>query len=305
MFDFGALGPLACVIILFIALAAVVLFSAIRIVPEYQRLVILRLGRYVGKERGPGLVFVIPIVDQPITVDLRETVQEIPHQQSITKDNAGISIDFLIYWKVVDPVQSIVQVRNFVQASQGIATTTLRAVIGDIPLDNVLAERERINLSLRTKLDEVTERWGVKVTAVEIREIIPPKDVMDAMTRQMSAERTRRAVVTESEGKRQATVTVAQGDKDAAVLRAEGSKQAAILEAEGQRAAQALKAEGFAVALKTIFEVAEHIDSKTMTLQYFEALKALGAGASTKFIFPMEFTNLLKPFAGQAGESVK
>jgi len=202
-------------------------------------------------------------------------------------------------------VQSVVQVRNFVQASQGIATTTLRAVIGDIPLDNVLAERERINLSLRTKLDEVTERWGVKVTAVEIREIIPPKDVMDAMTRQMSAERTRRAVVTESEGKRQATVTVAQGDKDAAILRAEGSKQAAILDAEGQRAAQALRAEGFAVALKTIFEVAEHIDSKTMTLQYFEALKSLGAGASTKFIFPMEFTNLLKPFAGQAGESVK
>ena len=159
--------------------------------------------------------------------------------------------------------------------------------------------------TLRTKLDEVTERWGVKVTAVEIREIIPPKDVMDAMTRQMSAERTRRAVVTESEGKRQATVTVAQGDKDAAILRAEGAKQAAILEAEGQRAAQALRAEGFAVALKTIFEVAEHIDSKTMTLQYFEALKTLGAGASTKFIFPMEFTNLLKPFVGQAEESVK
>jgi regulator of protease activity HflC (stomatin/prohibitin superfamily) len=294
-----------CVILLVIGFIAVVLFSAIRIVPEYQRLVILRLGRYVGKERGPGLVVVIPIVDQPLTVDLRETVQEIPHQQSITKDNAGISIDFLIYWKVVDPVQSIVQVRNFVQASQGIATTTLRAVIGDIPLDNVLAERERINLSLRTKLDEVTERWGVKVTAVEIREIIPPKDVMDAMTRQMSAERTRRAVVTEAEGKRQATVTVAQGDKDAAILRAEGSKQAAILEAEGQRAAQALKAEGFAVALETIFKVATTVDSKTMTLQYFEALKAMGAGASTKFIFPMEFTNLIKPFIGQAEEAVK
>jgi regulator of protease activity HflC (stomatin/prohibitin superfamily) len=190
-------------------------------------------------------------------------------------------------------------------AAQGIATTTLRAVIGDIPLDNVLAEREHINMMLRTKLDEVTERWGVKVTAVEIREIIPPKDVMDAMTRQMSAERTRRAVVTEAEGKRQATVTVATGDKDAAILRAEGSKQAAILEAEGQRSAQALRAEGFAVALKTIFDVAVHIDAKTMTLQYFEALKALGTGPATKFIFPMEFTNLLKPFVGQAEESVK
>jgi regulator of protease activity HflC (stomatin/prohibitin superfamily) len=295
----------ACIALLVVGLIAVILFSAIRIVPEYQRLVVLRLGRYVGKERGPGLVFVIPLVDQPIMVDLRETVQEIPHQQSITKDNAGISIDFLIYWKVVEPVQSVVQVRNFVQASQGIATTTLRAVIGDIPLDNVLAEREHINMMLRTKLDEVTERWGVKVTAVEIREIIPPKDVMDAMTRQMSAERTRRAVVTEAEGKRQATVTVATGDKDAAILRAEGEKQSNILKAEGERAAQALRAEGFAVALKTIFETAEHVDAKTMTLQYFETLKTLGAGASTKFIFPMEFTNLIKPIIGQAEEAVK
>jgi regulator of protease activity HflC (stomatin/prohibitin superfamily) len=295
----------ACVALLLVGLIVVFLMSAIRIVPEYQRLVVLRLGRYVGKERGPGLVFVIPIVDTPINVDLRETVQEIPHQQSITKDNAGISIDFLIYWKIVEPVSSVIQVANFRMAAQGIATTTLRAVIGDIPLDNVLAEREHINMMLRTKLDEVTERWGVKVTAVEIREIIPPKDVMDAMTRQMSAERTRRAVVTEAEGKRQATVTVATGDKDAAILRAEGSKQAAILEAEGQRSAQALRAEGFAVALKTIFDVAEHIDAKTMTLQYFETLKTLGAGASTKFIFPMEFTNLLKPFVGQAEESVK
>ena len=301
----GVLTTGACIALLVVGLIAVVLFSAIRIVPEYQRLVVLRLGRYVGKERGPGLVFVIPLVDTPIMVDLRETVQEIPHQQSITKDNAGISIDFLIYWKVVEPVQSVVQVRNFVQASQGIATTTLRAVIGDIPLDNVLAEREHINMMLRTKLDEVTERWGVKVTAVEIREIIPPKDVMDAMTRQMSAERTRRAVVTEAEGKRQATVTVATGDKDAAILRAEGEKQSNILRAEGERAAQALRAEGFAVALDTIFKVATTVDSKTMTLQYFETLKRLGEGAATKFIFPMEFTNLIKPIIGQAEEAVK
>jgi len=301
----GILNTGVCIGLLVIGLIAVIAFSAIRIVPEYQRLVVLRLGRYVGRERGPGLVFVIPLVDIPIMVDLRETVQEIPHQQSITKDNAGISIDFLIYWKVVEPVQSVVQVRNFVQASQGIATTTLRAVIGDIPLDNVLAEREHINMTLRTKLDEVTERWGVKVTAVEIREIIPPKDVMDAMTRQMSAERTRRAVVTEAEGKRQATVTVAEGDKDAAILRAEGERQSNILRAEGERQALALRAEGFALALDTIFKVATTVDSKTMTLQYFETLKTLGAGASTKFIFPMEFTNLIKPIIGQAEEAVK
>ncbi len=301
----GILTTTTCIFLLIVGVIVVLAFSAIRVVPEYQRLVILRLGRYIGKERGPGIVFVIPIIDTPLTVDLRETVQEIPHQTSITKDNASISIDFLIYWKVVDPVQSVIAVRNFVQASQGIATTTLRAVIGDIPLDNVLAEREHINMMLRTKLDEVTERWGVKVTAVEIREIIPPKDIQDAMTRQMSAERTRRAVVTESEGKRQATVTVAQGDKDAAILRAEGEKQSNILKAEGERAAQALPAEGFAVALKTIFAEAEHVDAKTMTLQYLDALKTLGAGPATKFIFPMEFTNLMRPLIGQTEESSK
>jgi regulator of protease activity HflC (stomatin/prohibitin superfamily) len=164
-----------CVLLLVIGLIAVFLLSAIRIVPEHQRLVILRLGRYMGVARGPGLVFVIPIVDTPITVDLREKVQQVPHQTAITKDNASISLDFLIYWQVVDPVQSVVQVRNFVQASQGIATTTLRAVIGDILLANVMTEREHIQSELCARLDEATQRWGVRVRAIEIREIVLPK----------------------------------------------------------------------------------------------------------------------------------
>jgi regulator of protease activity HflC (stomatin/prohibitin superfamily) len=182
-------------------------------------------------------------------------------------------------------------VGNFAGASQGIATTTLRAVIGDIMLDDVLAQREHINTVLRTKLDEVTERWGNKVTAVEIREILPPREVQEAMTRQMSAERTRRAVVTEAEGKKQATVTVAEGDKQSAILRAEGGKQAQILAAEG-----------YAMALETIFNAAKGVDAKTMSLQYLDTLKVMGASPSTKFVFPMEFTNLLKPFIGYASE---
>ena len=158
---------------------------------------------------------------------------------------------------------------------------------------------------LRAKLDEVTERWGVKVTAVEIREIVPPREVQDAMTRQMSAERTRRAVVTEALGTREAAVTVAEGQKQAAILAAEGKKQAAILEAEGQRSAQALVAEGYSVALDKIFSIAKGIDSKTMTLQYLDALKSIGNGPSTKFIFPMEFTTMLKPLIGMSDESVQ
>jgi regulator of protease activity HflC (stomatin/prohibitin superfamily) len=264
-------------------------------VPEYQRLVVFRLGRCVG-QKGPGLVILIPVVDRAVKVDLREQVREIPHQTAITKDNASISVDFIWYYKILDAVESVLQVQNFEAAAQGMATTTLRAVIGGIPLDDALSEREHINSMLRTRLDEVTERWGVKVTNVEIREIIPPREIQEAMNRQMSAERIRRAVVTESTGTREAAVNVAEGEKQAAILRAEGSKQSAILEAEGQQQAQQLKAQGFAKALEEIFAAAKTIDQKTMTLQYFDTLKSLGQGQSTKYIFPMEFTSMIENF---------
>jgi regulator of protease activity HflC (stomatin/prohibitin superfamily) len=279
-------------------LGFVFLANAIRIVPEYQRLVVFRLGRSIGA-KGPGIVLLIPVIDRAVKVDLREQVREIPHQTAITKDNASISVDFIWYYKVLDPTESVLQVGNFEVAAQGMATTTLRAVIGGIPLDDVLSEREHINTMLRTRLDEVTERWGVKVTNVEIREIIPPREIQEAMNRQMSAERIRRAVVTESTGTREAAINVAQGEKQAAILRAEGQKQAAILEAEGQQQAQALKAQGFATALEYIFNAAKVVDQKTMTLQYFDTLKALGSSPSTKYIFPMEFTSLLDNFLGK------
>ncbi|MCI0474652.1 MAG: SPFH/Band 7/PHB domain protein [Anaerolineales bacterium] len=282
---------LTCVGFFFVLFAIMLFAMAIKIVREYQRLVVFRLGKCVGA-RGPGLVFLIPFIENANWVDLREQFLEVPAQSTITRDNANISVDFLIYWKVVDPVASVVQVGNFAGASQGIATTTLRAVIGDIMLDDVLAQREHINTVLRTKLDEVTGRWGNKVTAVEIREILPPREIQEAMTRQMSAERTRRGVVTDAEGKKQATVTVAEGDKQSAILRAEGGKQAQILAAEG-----------YSEALQRIFSAAKGIDAKTMSLQYLDALKALGAGPATKFIFPMEFTNLLKPLIDYTAKS--
>jgi len=280
--------------------AFVFIANAIRIVPEYQRLVVFRLGRSVGP-KGPGIVILIPVIDRAVKVDLREQVREIPHQTAITKDNAGISVDFIWYYKVLDPAESVLQVGNFEVAAQGMATTTLRAVIGGIPLDDVLSEREHINTMLRTRLDEVTERWGVKVTNVEIREIIPPRDIQEAMNRQMSAERIRRAVVTESTGTREAAINVAQGEKQAAILRAEGAKQSSILEAEGQQQAQELRAQGFAKALDAIFSSAQNIDQKTMTLQYFETLKSVGMSPATKYIFPMEFTSLLDNFLGKDG----
>jgi regulator of protease activity HflC (stomatin/prohibitin superfamily) len=284
-----------CLVGAVLIVGAIILVSAIKIVPEYRRLVVFRLGRCIGA-KGPGLVLLIPGVDRPVMVDLREQVREIPHQTSITKDNAPISIDFLWYYKVLDPSESILQVGNFELAAQGMATTTLRAVIGGIPLDDVLSEREHINNMLRTRLDEVTERWGVKVTNVEIREIIPPREVQEAMNRQMSAERIRRAVVTESTGTREAAINVAEGDKQSNILKAEGEKQANILRAEGEKSALLLRAEGFSAALDKIFSIAQTIDAKTMTLQYFDTLKAIGASPSTKYIFPMEFTSMLSGF---------
>jgi regulator of protease activity HflC (stomatin/prohibitin superfamily) len=286
------LGSLAS-IFLFLLFVAIVLSMAIKIVREYQRLVIFRLGRSIG-EKGPGIVFLIPFVDRPVWVDLREQFLQIPHQTCITKDNAPIDVEFLIYWRVVNPEDSVIQVANFAGASQGIATTTLRAVVGDIDLDEVLSKREEINMVLRVKLDDVTERWGVKVTSVEIREILPPREVQDAMNRQLAAERNRRAMVTEADGKRAATIKVAEGDKQSAILRAEGDRRAAVL-----------RAEGFSMALNKIFKVAQTVDGKTMSLQYLDTLKALGASPATKFVFPMEFANLLRPFTQYAESVVK
>ncbi|MGC1376393.1 MAG: SPFH domain-containing protein [Anaerolineales bacterium] len=285
-----------CMVGVVIVVAVAAVFSFVRIVPEYQRLVIFRLGRVLDKPKGPGLVLLIPFIDQPRTVDLREQIREVPHQVSITKDNAPISIDFLWYFKVVDATPSVVAVVNFEMSAAGMATTTLRSVIGGIALDEVLSQRENINTTLRTKLDEVTERWGVKVTNVEIREIIPPREVQEAMNRQMTAERVRRALVTESMGDKEAAINRAEGTKQAAILQADGERQSNILRAEGDKQAQALRAEGYAVALENIFAAAGKVDQKTMTLQYFETLKAIGASPSTKYIFPMEFTGMLANF---------
>lgn len=290
---------LSVIIAIFLAVAAIMLVRAVvHIVPQYQRLVVLTFGQYnaVSGIAGPGLVLLFPPpIQTSQTVDLREFVVEIPQQTCITKDNAPITIDFLIYQRVDQAADSVLKVQNFRTAVQGIATTTLRAVIGDIPLDDVLAKREQINSVLRVKLDDVTQRWGVKVTTVEIREITPPREIQDAMNRQMAAERGRRAAILDAEGKKQAAILVAEGDKQSNILQAEGARQSAIL-----------RAEGFALALDQINNTANHADPRTMTLQYLDALKQIGASPSTKWIIPAEFASLAAPLAAFArgdGES--
>ena len=252
-------------------------------VKDYERIARFRFGRFEGM-KGPGIVIALPVIHAKTWVDTRTEVLDIPRQTSITKDNAPIDIDFLVYLRidVNEAEKAVLEVEDYHSAVIGLATTTLRAVIGDIPLDDVLSQRDRINELIRTRLDQETARWGIKVTNVEIRELTPPREIQDAMSRQMSAERVRRAVVLEADGTKQASITVAEGEKQAAILRAEGEKQAAIL-----------RAHGFGEALTRIFEAAREVDEKTMTLQYLETLKALGASPSSKFLFPLEFTRLL------------
>ena len=279
----GIIGAVVGVLLLILLIAL-----SVRVVREYERNVVFRLGRCIGT-KGPGIIFLLPLIDRPVLVDLREQYLEIPRQNAISKDNASISIDFIVFHRVVDAVDSVVKVQNFAGAAENIAATTLRSIVGDMMLDDVLSQRDKMNAMLQTKLDEVTERWGVKITNVEVREITPPPGVQEAMTRQMSAERTRRAVVTEAEGTKQAAVTVAEGEKQAVILSAEGDRQAAIL-----------RAEGFALALSKIFDVAKTVDANTMRLQYLDALKDIGASDATKIVIPMELGDILARALGNA-----
>ncbi len=286
-------GGQAVILVVLLLVIFGILRSAIRAVKEYERLVIFFIGRF-RTVRGPGLTFVIPFVEQALKVDMRERFFDIEKQTAITKDNASIGIDFLVYFRITDPELSTTKVKDVVEATTNIAITTLRAVIGDIVLDDVLSRREQINDVLRVKLDETTERWGIKITTVEIREIDPPRAIQESMNRQMSAERDRRAEVILAEGERQAAIERAEGSKQSAILEAEGQQKSQILRAEGERQAQLLRAEGYAAALHAIYEQARDIDNKTMALQYMEMLQNVGSSPSTKFVLPMELTGMVQ-----------
>ena len=236
------------------------------VVQQYQRMVVQRFGTYVGT-RGPGLRFLIPVLYSGTKVDLRERVTRVPTQKYITSDNVVVDMDFVIYYRVMEDAvdRAVLEVQNFEAAVINLAFATLRSVIGSLDLATTLSERERIRDDVQIRMDEVTVRWGVKVSQVEINEVDPPPGVKAAMERQKSADAIRTAEITESEGDQQATV---------------------------------LRAEGFSTALERIYNVASTVDARTMSLQYFDTLKSLGSSPSTKFIFPMEFTSMLSPFLG-------
>ncbi|AEH51274.1 SPFH domain-containing protein [Pseudothermotoga thermarum] len=289
-----ALGVLVLLILIIAA-------TGIKIVRPYQRGLVERLGKF-HREVGPGLHFIIPFFDRMTKVDMREMVIDVPPQEVITKDNVVVTVDAVIYYEVTDAYKVVYNVNNFQFATLKLAQTNLRNVIGELELDQTLTSREKINAKLRTVLDDATDKWGVRITRVEIKKIDPPKDITDAMSKQMKAERTKRAAILEAEGIKQAEILKAEGERNAAILRAEGEAEAIKKVAEANRYKLIAEAEGQAEAILKIFK-AIHEGNPTndlIAIRYLEALKEIANGKATKIFLPFEASGILSSIAGIA-----
>ncbi len=280
-------------LILAIVAVIVIVMSGVKIVQPYQQGVYMRLGSYV-RILDQGLNFVTPLINQVVKIDLRTQVLEVPRQEVITKDNSPVNVDAVIYTKVIDPKKAFFQVTNHQAATLYMAQTTLRSVIGDMELDEILSNREKINLHLRDILDVATDKWGVKVEAVEIREVDPAPKVKQAMEEQTSAERLRRAAILKADGSKTAAILSAEGEKRARILQAEGLRQAKVLEAEGERLAIILNAQGEGQKLRILSVGAASLDSKALTVLSLDTMKSVGNGQATKIILPFEVSKLME-----------
>ncbi len=274
--------------------------TGVRIVQPYEQGLLIRLGKYMGK-LDPGFNLVAPLVSQVVKLDLRTQVLDVPRQEVITKDNSPTNVDAIVYIRVVEPAKAFFEVTNYKLATISLAQTTLRSIIGDMELDEVLYNRDAINTKLRDILDEATDNWGVKVEAVEIREVDPIGRVKAAMEEQTSAERERRAAILRADGEKRAKVLQAEGEKRSRILAAEGVRQAKILEAEGTRLAQILESQGKAQALRVLALGSATLDQKSMTVLSLDAVKQLGDGQATKIVVPFEITSLVKNVSAYLG----
>ncbi len=282
-------------------LILIIAATGIKVVRPYQRGLIERLGKF-HKEAGPGLHFIIPFFDRMTRVDLREMVIDVPPQEVITKDNVVVTVDAVIYYEVTDAYKVVYNVNNFQFATLKLAQTNLRNVIGELELDQTLTSREKINTRLRTVLDDATDKWGVRITRVEIKKIDPPKDITDAMSKQMKAERTKRAAILEAEGIKQAEILKAEGERNAAILKAEGEAEAIKKVAEANRFKLIAEAQGQADAILSVFK-AIHEGAPTsdlIAIRYLDALKEIANGKATKIFLPMEASAILSSLAGIA-----
>ena len=269
------MGTIIVVVIIIAILALVTLAKSIIIIHQAQKGIVERFGRY-KENLDPGLRFVVPFVDKlAARIDMRETVLDIEPQPVISKDNVTVTVDAVVYYFVTDAKAVKYEVANFYQAVSKLAQTNLRNLIGDMSLDESLTSRERINASLRDTLDEATDKWGVKVTRVEVKEISPPHDISEAMSKQMKAEREKRATILTAEAYREQQILEAEGDKQNSILKAEGERQQSILVAEGDRQAAILRAEGEAQAIETVSTAADqYFIGNAQSLKQLEVAQA-------------------------------
>ena len=287
------------VIILIILVLLVVAFKGVRTLRPYEKGVVERLGKY-NRTVESGLVIIVPFVETIRKVDLREQVVDVPPQEVITKDNTVVVVDCVIFYEVVDPFNAVYNVVNFYQAITKLAQTNLRNIIGDLELDQTLTSREKINTQLREVLDTATDKWGTRVVRVEIQKIEPPKDIVEAMSKQMKAERMKRAAILEAEGYKQSEIKRAEGDKQAAILESEGKAEAIKKVAEANKYQEIAIAEGEAKAILNVYS-AIHEGNPTndlLAIKYLEALQKVADGKATKVFLPLETSGVLGSIAG-------
>jgi regulator of protease activity HflC (stomatin/prohibitin superfamily) len=291
------------VIVLFVIIIA---FSSIKIIRQATVGIVERLGKF-HKMAEQGINVIIPFIDSfRAVVDLREQVVDFPPQPVITKDNVTMMIDTVVYYQVTDAFKYTYEIANPIMAIENLTATTLRNIVGDLELDETLTSRDLVNTKLRTILDEATDKWGIKVNRVELKNILPPKDIQTAMEKQMRAEREKREAILVAEGQKTAAILEAEGNKQAAILRAEAVKEANIREAEGTRQAKILEAEGESQAVLLVQRaLADSLvmlreasaDEKVLALKSLEALKIIGDGQATKLIIPADLAGLGGVFA--------
>ncbi len=296
-------------VILFLAVAAVFAFiiaaMAIRIIRPFEKGLVERLGRF-QRVLDPGLNLIIPFFDTTIKVDMREVVMDVPPQLVITADNVGVEVDAVVYAQVTDPVRSRYEITNYVIAATKLAQTNLRNVIGEMDLDACLGSRDTINAQLRDVLDTATDKWGVKVNRVELQRIDPPRDITEAMSRQMKAEREKRATILDAEAIRQSEINKAEGKKRAAILEAEGYAEAVMKKADAEKYRQIAVAQGEGEAIGTVFNAihAGKPNEELITLKYLEMLPKLAEGKANKLFLPYEASGIISSLAAMV-EGIK
>ncbi|MCD6248700.1 MAG: SPFH/Band 7/PHB domain protein [candidate division Zixibacteria bacterium] len=299
------MSEVGILILVLVALAFILGGMSVRIVRPFEKGLVERLGKF-QRVLDPGLNLIMPFFDTMQKVDMREVVVDVPAQLVITRDNVGVEVDAIIYVQVTDPFRTKYEINNYVYASTKLAQTNLRNVIGEMDLDSCLSSRDDVNAQLRDVLDAATDKWGVKVNRVEMQRIDPPADITDAMSRQMKAERDKRATILEAEAERQAEITRAEGNKMAQILEAEGAAEAVKKRADAERYRQIAVAEGEAKAIGNVFSAIHEgkPNDKLITLKYLEMLPELAKGDANKIFLPYEASGIISALAAMV-EGIK